>query len=529
MKKLLYTLAGFGFILSSCADDYLDTMPESSTATGTIVESAANAKMAINGICRMMSTQYLSSQGFNGEGTIKTWYGNYPGNDFQKTNLTSWAPLTNSTYNERNTATYCYFPWFYYYKIIVNANAILVNMENMTGSDSDKNFIKAQALTFRAYSYFMMSQLYCYRWVDSNNGASRGLPLRLDLSTGDLPASTLAETYAQVYSDLDEAIAAFNSSSQKRDADDNYSPDLSVAYAIYARAALTRQDWSNAAKYAALARQGYSLMSNEDYINSGFNTPNDEWIWSVYDAGDQTIYYYSFFAYQGSNSSAGACRNYPCAISKELYDQIPATDVRRLMFAGPTEEEMEEKNAKGNYCISRTNSHVTEGSFYKRIKAEYGDKLYSTSKVSAYMQFKHQAKEQPGIGENVNFRAAEMYLIEAEAKCMMGGSDTEIQNLLVELNAGSGRNPEYTCDKTGADLLAEVKLYRRIELWGEGFDWFDYKRWNEPIVRKTYDDGGSFHAQFAVTNQPQDNNKWTWVFPAKECDLNGELSGQYKE
>ena len=42
MKKILYALAGFGFMLSSCADDYLDTMPESSTATGTLVENAEN-------------------------------------------------------------------------------------------------------------------------------------------------------------------------------------------------------------------------------------------------------------------------------------------------------------------------------------------------------------------------------------------------------------------------------------------------------------------------------------------------------
>lgn len=520
MKKLLYTLAGFGFILSSCADDYLDTMPESSTATGTIVESAANAKMAINGICRMMSTQYLSSQGFNGEGTIKTWFGNYPGNDFQKTNLTGWAPLTNSTYNERNTATYCYYPWYYYYKIIVNANAILVNMENMTGSDSDKNFIKAQALTFRAYSYFMMSQLYCYRWVDSNNGASRGLPLRLDLSTEELPASTLAETYAQIYQDLNDAIAAFKASDRKRDANDNYSPDLSVAYAVYARAALTRQDWANAANYAALAREGYSLMSNADYF-SGFNAPNSEWIWSVYGASDQTLYYYSFFAYQGSNSSASVCRSYPCAISKELYDQIPETDVRRDLWLAPKTEE----EAK-SYTTS--NGAAKSGALYNRAKAEYADKLYSTSLIFAYMQFKHTVADQPGVGHLNNFRAAEMYLTEAEAKCMLGGKDAEVQNLLVALNAGSGRNPEYTCDKTGADLLEEVKLYRRIELWGEGFDWFDYKRWKQPIVRKTHPEG-SFHAQFAITLEPSGENQWTWVFPAKECDYNDALSGQYKE
>lgn len=81
-----------------------------------------------------------------------------------------------------------------------------------------------------------------------------------------------------------------------------------------------------------------------------------------------------------------------------------------------------------------------------------------------------------------NFRSAEMYLIEAEANCHLGNKDTETQNLLIELNRTSGRNTAYTCTKTGDELLEEVKLYRRIELWGEGFDWFDYKRWKESIV-----------------------------------------------
>lgn len=81
MKKILYTL-GLTVLLASCGSNYLDTVPQSSTGTATIFETTQNAKLAINGICRLMVNQYLSSQGFNGEGTIKTWYGNYPGNDF---------------------------------------------------------------------------------------------------------------------------------------------------------------------------------------------------------------------------------------------------------------------------------------------------------------------------------------------------------------------------------------------------------------------------------------------------------------
>lgn len=511
-KKLATILLGVGLLSGSCASDYLDTAPESSASTSTIFESAENARMAINGICRLMSVQYLGSQGYNGEGTIKTWFANYPGNDFQKCNLTGWSNTINGKYHERNTSTYDVYPWFYYYKLISNANAVVLNIDNASGTESLKNFVKAQALTFRAYSYFMLSQLYCYRWVDSNGGASRGLPLRLDLSQGELAASTLGEVYQQVYRDLDEAISLYQNSNEKRDANDNYSPDLSVAYAVYARAALTREDWSNAAKYAALARQGYKLMSNSEYMDGGFNTPNSEWIWSVYDASDQTTFYYSFFAYQGSNSSANVCRSYACAISKELIDQIPETDVRRGMYLVPKTE----AEAK-SYTTST--GRASKGALYDRAKKEYANKIFSSSYIFAYMQFKFQCTDQPGVGCVNNFRAAEMYLTEAEANCHLGGKDAETQKLLIALNRDSGRNPEYTCDKTGADLLEEVQLYRRFDLWGEGFDWFDFKRWNKTLVRNKHPQG-SFHATFAITATPDAENHWTWVYPEKETAYN---------
>lgn len=515
MKKTILAW-GLAAALCSCAGDYLDTTPQSSANTDVIFETVENARLAVNGICRMMVSQYLSSQGFNGEGTIKTWYGNYPGNDFQKSNLTGWSSIINGTYHERNTSIYDYYPWYYYYKLIANANAIICNVDDATGSTkeaaAEKLFIKAQGLTFRAYSYFMLSQLYCKRWADSANGSSRGLPLRVDQSMDELPASTLAEVYNQVYVDLDEAIRLYEESKMDRDKGDNYSPNLNVAYAVYARAALTREDWAKAAQYAPLARKGYPLMSNDEYMEGGFNYPNQEWIWSCYSASDQTLYYYSFHAYQGSNSSASICRNYACAISKELYDQIPETDVRRGMYLAPLEGE----------TYTTSNGRASSGDLYKRAKADYAGKLYSSSYIFAYMQFKFQVLDQPGVGYVNNFRSAEMYLTEAEADCHLG-KEAEAQALLVELNAASGRNPEYTCTKTGADLLEEVKLYRRIDLWGEGFDWFDYKRWNQPIVRHAYKDGGSFHAQFAVTVNPSDQNHWTWVYPAKEVDYNSAI------
>lgn len=63
---------------------------------------------------------------------------------------------------------------------------------------------------------------------------------------------------------------------------------MNAAYATYARAALTREDWSTAAHYAALARAGYPLMNADEYFD-GFSTVNREWIWSIYDSEEESL------------------------------------------------------------------------------------------------------------------------------------------------------------------------------------------------------------------------------------------------
>lgn len=509
LKNLLYS-AALALLCGSCADDYLDTTPQSSAGKVTIFESTKNAKLAINGICRLMYKQTMGTQGYNGEGTIKVFYGNYQGGDYQKCNLTGWQTTINSGFIENNTAINDYYPWYYYYRLIGNANAVVMNIDKASGTEAERQFIKAQALTFRAYAYTMLTQLYCNRWKDSNNGATSGLPLRLDESTGDLPVSTLGEVYQQIYKDLDEAIANYTSSGLDRD--DYYAPGLDVAHCIYARAALIREDWATAAKYAPKAREaGYELMNVDEYVNGGFNTPNYEWIWGSNGSSLQRLFYYGFFAYQGSNSNATQCRSYPAAISKELYDRIPATDVRRGMFL-----RVEEGDGITDYSVRVSNS---KNPLYKRAKSEYENKLYKTSYIFPYMQFKFQCTENYGCGDINHFRLSEMYLIEAEADYHLG-KEAEACHLLEELVRDSGRDPQYACDKSGETLLEEIRLYRRIELWGEGFDFFDLKRWKLPRVRKTSKDGGSFKSNFAGTALPTDLNNWVFVYPYRETAYN---------
>ena len=280
-------------LAASCSKEYLETSPESSTSPATIFASTENVKLAINGMSKMMTTQYLGTQGLNGEGTIKTWYGNF-GNDLQRCNQTGWAALWNHTFNEQVNSTYLIYPWYYYYKIIGNANQVLENVDNAEGTEAERQYYKAQALVFRAHAYTMLMQLYAYRWQDSNNGSANGVALRLNSDTNedgsyDIPLSTQAECYAQIYKDCDEAISLFKSCGKDRDADEFYKPNLNVAYAVKTRAALVREDWATAAACAPEARKGHPLMSKSQYMDGGFSDENDEWIWGVYESQDLTL------------------------------------------------------------------------------------------------------------------------------------------------------------------------------------------------------------------------------------------------
>lgn len=496
------TLSGV-LLLTACSSDFLETSPSDQTGAETVFESTGNAKLAVNGLAKLMTAQYLGAQGYNGEGTIKMYYGNYPGNHFM-VDHSSRTNHINGNYYENISSRYTYYPWHYYYKLIANANAIIHNIDGATGPQNERDYIKAQALTYRAYSYTMLAQLYGNRWDDSNNGETKALVLRLEPNSETMPLSSLGEVYDQIYEDLDFALSLFTSASYTRKT--NFEVDASVAQAVYARAAITKQDYKTAITYAEAARSNYPLMEVKDYIE-GFANPTSEWIWSSHGAIDETLHFYSYFAYIAYNSTASNARSYQKRISKELYDQIPETDIRRDLFLDPA-------GYKINASTGAAGAELKEEAFER-----YPD-IPDNASIYAHMQFKIKANDLPGVGHLNHFRSSEMILIEAEARYFLNPGDAKIKELLEDLTKSTLRDPEYAVTATGTALLDEIKKYRAIELWGEGFDWFDMKRWNDAIDRKGVKEGGNFRPAVAVRIEPEDKNKWVWKVPQKETDYN---------
>lgn len=542
MKKIINKLfagsllAGM-MLVSSCAGDYLDTAPTDSTGATDAVGTTANAMKALNGIAKIMTTQHsYFGGGFAGENNIMIQYESYPSENYNYNVYASgWSPIFNQEFHTRTNSIYDAYAWYYYYTIAGNANTILANIDNAEGTGAERNFVKASALTFRAYAFEKLVHYYCWRWQDSNNGASQGIVLRLDESTDGQGYATLAETYTQIYKDLDEAIMLFEQSGMDRNASQVWMPNINVAHAIYARAALTKQDYTKALTEAKLARQNYPLMSNAEY-HAGFCNPTSEWIFGSFGSAQENNWYWSYGTqyacngYYASTQQTGAG-----SIGRELINRIPNNDARKALFL--TEDKFPGYNFNDGSAMDLGYGILGMGNDAEKADALWEDAAAYCQKMAVsgleapyqagYMHLGGQLKfyvfDTPGVSYLPFIRSSEMVLVEAEANYFLN-DETAARASLVELNATSGRNPEYTCDKSGEALWNEIMDYRELELWGEGFAWSDYKRWNRDIVRHSFAEGGNAHISVAKTIPASGVNKWTWDVPLNETDYNDELN-----
>ncbi len=544
MKKIINKLfagsllAGM-MLVSSCAGDYLDTAPTDSTGATDAVGTTANAMKALNGIAKIMTTQHsYFGGGFAGENNIMIQYESYPSENYNYNYYASgWSPIFNQEFHTRTNSIYDAYAWYYYYTIAGNANTILANIDNAEGTEAERNFVKASALTFRAYAFEKLIHYYCWRWQDSNNGASQGIVLRLDESTDGQGYATLAETYTQIYKDLDEAIMLFEQSGMDRNASQVWMPNINVAHAIYARAALTKQDYTKALTEAKLARQNYPLMSNAEY-HAGFCNPTSEWIFGSFGSAQENNWYWSYgtqYACNGYYANAAGAANGAGSIGRELINRIPNDDARKALFL--TEDKFPGYNFNDGSAMDLGYGILGMGDDEKKADALWEEAAAYCQKMAVsgleapyqagYMylggQLKFYVFDTPGVSYLPFIRSSEMVLVEAEANYFLN-DETAARAALVELNATSGRNPEYTCDKSGEALWNEIMDYRELELWGEGFAWSDYKRWNRDIVRHSFAEGGNAHISVAKTIPASGVNKWTWDVPLNETDYNDELN-----
>ncbi|MEI6263991.1 MAG: RagB/SusD family nutrient uptake outer membrane protein [Sphingobacteriia bacterium] len=484
MKKYILSLLVIASIaFTSCQKEFLETYPTTSVAAADALASTQNAIAALNGIHRVMYTQY-DAQGQSGEGACNL-FRDYLGEDivFPLANGSTGHLTWVQWQNHRNvSASDMRFVYRFYYRLISNANILINGIDAVPGAAADKRMIKGQALVYRAWSHFQLVQLWGERYKAGGNNTQLGVPLLLTNTLEGLPRSTVEEVYTQVNKDLDEAITLLVGYTRTGTAaKSNF--DVNVARGIKARVALVQENFEVAATNAIAARTGYTLMTNADYLR-GFNDINNvEWIWGSRQISDHNTFFFSYFAYISCNFNSTVLRTQPRAINANLYNALPATDIRKSVF-------------------DLTGATVPVPPGGARVPFQNKKFLAASDALS--------------IGDVPYMRAAEMFLIEAEARARQG-QNAAAQTALFTLMRN--RNPSYVqSTNTGQALLNEIYLNRRAELWGEGHRFTDLKRLNLPMSRV----GIPNHvlALIQVQTIPAGDIQWQFLFPQDEINQN---------
>lgn len=492
MKKIKYILAalvlGSSLTLTSCSDDYLDTTPTSDVPDVVAYSTADNLMVIINGMHRNMYVRQNDSQGNNGY-TSQMIYNDVLGDDviFPSQGNGWFVSTLRWLDNNNEAAAGVSYPWNFWYGMIRNANNVITYGTEATGSTTIKEKAIGEAYAYRAFSYFQLVQWYANRYQAGVNNDQMGVIIHLDPSTDliEVPKAraTVEEVYAQIWTDLDKAEELLTGKTKTNAS--HFALDNVLG--IKARVALVQQNYQMAAQYAELARKGKSLMSQAQY-KEGFNDyTNPEWMWGIKIVGDQSDYFGNFHAYMSRNYNSTQIRQAPKVANIKLYNAFPSSDVRTQLIS-PTGEHPE-LNLASSYS-----------------KFPYTSEKFITS----------NRDNNTALGDVPFMRVAEMYLIEAEAKFHLG-NEAGSKAVLAELV--SSRDSEFTSfTASGSEYLEQIMLNRRLELWGEGFRFFDLKRTNSPLNRR--DTGASAAVINNTWEIPVGDKRWTYVIPRSELNAN---------
>jgi starch-binding outer membrane protein, SusD/RagB family len=438
MKKIVFIMSLFLLIMVGCKKDYLNVIPSNAASEAQIFSRYTAVSAALGGLYKEMFT-FAVGGGSHSDYGQKSYdlSSDLMGNDMVVNSQGyGWY---NSTYQYTNwgLATEGQMPdfaWYRFYDMIKQANKLYNNVDGVTdASAAQKQSIKGQALGIRAYCYF--SLVNYYQQTYKGNETQPGVPVYTQDTTGGKPRGTVADVYAQIISDLTQAETLLTG--KTRTAKDFI--DLSVVQGLRARVALTMEDWATASNYANKARQGYTLMTAAQYpLKSSFSSiTSPEWMWGSTIIESEATIYASFFSHIDISTGGYAALGQQKKITKALYDQIAAGDVRKSIFTAPT---------TGNTS----------------------DPDYNQKKFQVQTPGKWAA-------DYLYMRVAEMYLIEAEALSRQSGQEAAARTVLETLI--KTRYPAYSAAAfTGVALTNEILLQRRIELWGEGFGLLDIKR-----------------------------------------------------
>lgn len=385
--------------------------------------------------------------------------------------------------------------WSAAYYVISAVNNVLAKLdegyENLVSSsvsEKDLDNLKAEALALRALAHFDLLRLYAR--TDGKTNQNLGVPV---ITTPQLPTdmparATVAETFAQIITDLTTAESLMDAGYAREGvADDKGVITKPVIWALLSRVYLYNKEYQKSADYATKVIEcgDYKLWTAAEYPSVwGKNAAGNggEVIFEVY--GKQANDYDAYW--EGPSHMTNPLGYADCAATADLINLFDKGDVRGTTGVRGTDD------GKVLFC---TDKDQASGGQYWTMKY--------------YGKGEGNATSTPDVSNTIVLRLSEMYLNRAEA--IANGASISGTTALKDVNTIREARGASVLGAAGVDLIIKE---RRMELNFEGHYWFDLAR-----------TGGSFSYSDAAFSKdvPSDSKYWALPIPKSQIDIDVNL------
>lgn len=469
--KAIVALLGVASVISACEkSDSLRIDPETTVSDSEIFKTPARIEGLVNGI-------YKSLKGASLYGGRFLLYQDQKGEEFINITLNSftgfeaWNNSYSSGSNDINNL------WGSAYTTINNANILIEGLAanpNVVTTQKAAEYV-GEAKFLRALAYYSLVVSFGQPY-NKDAGASKGVPLRLKAETGpennNLARSTVAQVYAQILKDLDEAEAALPQNYTTADLNTTRA-HASTATALKTRVYLSQNNW------AKVIQEAVKLAP-------------------------QTAAPFSTTATSVKHALQASIVN----IFSAEYNSVES------IFSIPNSTQ---DNITGQSSIANIYNGTLE--FYVNPNGILADAQWTATDarrnflrtVSGKQYFKKYAKPSPFLDYIPVIRYSEVLLNYAEAAAQTGNL-TLAQNLLRAVHQRSDAAYTFptTAISTPIALVETIWKERRIELIGEGFRGLDLLRNLQPLPAK-----GDANIQTQAVPVTAAN----YIFPAPNSEL----------
>ena len=503
MKRIyIIIMVSIAFAAVGCVSE---TLPQGSVQTQEqVAESESALKAMANAIpASMMTSDVLGWVGSYGDHTDFGIAGIHLRTDFMLEDLVTsgdnpyynrfYAYVMNRSQGERYIS--CAYFWQCYYKWIKAANDI-ISLVNPVDATPEALGYLAAAYTYRAMFYLDLARLYEPKenaYTDVTPVLGLTVPLVTEATTEEQaknnPRVPREGMYEFILSDLAEAERLMSPLQM------NYTlPSLASVYGLYARAWLEMGYWndadsqmafSKAAEYArkAIVQSGKVPLTRaqwEDPVN-GFNNgaASDSWIWGLTTSSENTINIITFTAHISSEATWGYAPLSQICASKRFYDAIAEGDFRKNSWLDPEYIGNPDGGLPYSYKFSGTDADKVN--FLRGTEMNPPAVPYQNIKFRPYLG-ECSDYAVGNCADHPLMRVEEMYFIEMEA---VAHSDLGLAKILLEEFMDTRVvDGSFVCEASDLNsFLDEMLFQKRVEFWGEGVVFFDYKRLGKGIQR----------------------------------------------